>query len=162
MSARPAFANNPTRARTTFAPGFSSPWSHLMPATTTKPEPKTRARNRPRIDLATLKIEKNVPPPEGRNIIGKYNEYFSTLAPKDAIKCQPDEVSPIANALRKWIKDKKKDGELIVLSQKNCDDDLSIGRVWLWPKDESLDGTQHARAAKASAVGRRARAGGRA
>ncbi|MCA0214773.1 MAG: hypothetical protein LCH79_16540 [Proteobacteria bacterium] len=156
MSARPAFANNPTRARTTFAPGFSSPWSHLMPASTPF-QSKPRVRNRPRIDLTTLKIEKDVPPPEGRNIIGKYNDYFSQMAPKDAIKCKPDEVSPIANALRKWIKDKKKDGEFTVLSQKNCDDDLSIGRVWLWPKGESLDGTQHARAAKASAVARNAR-----
>lgn len=110
-----------------------SPFNHSA----SKPGPKPGGRNRPRIDISTLKVKKNVPLPVGRNIVGKYNSYFDKLVAKDAIECKPDEVSAVANALRKYLRESGKDKTLTIISQKNCDDDLSIGRVWLWPLEDA-------------------------
>jgi hypothetical protein len=46
------------------------------------------------------------------------------------------EASPIGQALRKYLKENKKDGELTVIVAQNREDDRARGGVWAWPKAE--------------------------
>lgn len=112
-----------TAAHTTFV-NNRSPWTGLK---------MTTEKYRPRVDPTGLTIERNVPLPVARTVRNKYEHLFGQMKPGECIKCKPEEVTPVANAMRKWIDDHKKRGELMVVSQRHISDGKGnyIGRVWL-------------------------------
>lgn len=117
----------------------TNPWASLypdgkapIPKPTTKatamPKVDKRADNpgfRPRIDIDTLTIE-DVPPPASRKVANKYDLFFAKLKVGQCVKCTPDQVGPIGNSMRSWLKRHKKPGS--VMAARVCDD--GFGRVW--------------------------------
>lgn len=164
MNARPAFADSSTRRPITQFAGDTNPWTkQAMPSATSslptspfsivgnRTTPKRNgpapgsSKYRPRVDLSTLKIEHGIPLPMHRKNEGKYADYFAKMQPKDCITCKTDEVTALANAMRKWLKDNNKVDTLAVISVKTIPEDPERGapadpehgRVWLWPKGEA-------------------------
>lgn len=89
---------------------------------------------RPRVDPNNLTIERNIPLPAARAVRNKYQQLFGRMEPGECIKCKPDEVTSVSNAMRKWIDDNNKRGQLMVVSQRYCKSgqgDEYVGRVWL-------------------------------
>lgn len=163
MSARPAFADLATsRPRTLFAGGINIFTGEPMPAaasaapkahdpfraagdyTAGKSGPKKGHKNMPRIDITTLKIRSDVPLPGARRILGKYAKFFDQLQPKQMIECKPDEVNPIDQALRKFLRERGLDKDLTVVRAQYLDEDPNKGGVWLWPKSEIEQATAKA------------------
>lgn len=102
-----------------------------------KPGPKPgTARNQPRIDVAKLKIRKGVPLPSARKVMNKYAPLFGEMKPKDMIECPSEDVNPIDQALRKYLRDTGKDKTFAVVRAQTLDGHTDVGGVWLWPKDE--------------------------
>lgn len=97
------------------------------------PAPGTLCRGR--VDMAALKIEKDVPLPTTVTT-SSYAELFSRMEPKDCITCKPGEVVSIANAMRKWLRDERKIDVLQVVSEKNSPKNPEFGHVWMWPKSD--------------------------
>lgn len=164
MSARPGFADLASRSLTTFVGGIN-PWTNkAMPprhqtahlgstpfATTSTPAAKKKSGPPPgtkysaRVDLTALKIEDNVPLPRHNPTEGKWAEFFADLKPKQAIKCKSELVQAVASAMRKFIKENKKEAEFTVIQQRTItadpgrgiEADDKHGRVWMWPKEEA-------------------------
>lgn len=85
--------------------------------------------------MAGLKIVKNLPLPVTLTT-SSYAQRFSKMEPKDAIECKPEEVVPVANAMRKWLKDNGKITEFQVVSEKHDPANSKVGHVWLWPMSD--------------------------
>lgn len=90
---------------------------------------------RGKVDMAALKIRKNVPLPTSVTT-SSYAERFSMMEPTDCIECKPHEVVSVANAMRKWINEQRKNDSLQVISEKNDPKNPEVGHVWLWPKGD--------------------------
>lgn len=67
---------------------------------------------------------------------GKYDLLFSKMKPGQCIKCEPDETQRLSNALRTWIKRRRKAHQFEVRSVARYTTDQR-GRVWLLPKDSA-------------------------
>lgn len=99
---------------------------------------KTSRRISHEIDPDHLIVEHNVPVPK-RTIAGvsKYAKVFAALRPGSCIKCMPDEVPVIANALRNSIESNQFAvlAGCTVASRRNCADGTGmVGRVWVKKK----------------------------
>ena len=68
---------------------------------------------------------------------GKYVAFFRQMKPGQCLKCDPKEVQRISGAMRKWIKEKGKDGQLMVKVVTTFPKD-GKGRVWMMAKDPLL------------------------
>lgn len=139
---------------TQFANG-RSPWPVVTTSATKKEpvavKPVEKRKYAKSIDTSALKLELDVPVPASRVIVGKYDKLFSKMPVRGSYQLPPDQVQSVANALRKWLKEHKKDGELMVVSIKQGDaKDPDKGRVWLWPRDEHAPSSASARAARAA------------
>lgn len=115
---------------TTFVNGIN-PWTQAKQPTRTTKMPKKPTTSTRRVDPATLEIADD-PLPSVRLITNKYWPIFGKMKVGQNIRCRPDEVQPVANALRKFVEMHKiahKGNPARVISQYNAPD--GIGRVWL-------------------------------
>lgn len=96
---------------------------------------KTRKRviNNSSIDPSLLQIT-NDPPPQKR-VMGqpKYDAIFKALKPGQRIACEPSESQPIAQALRKFLKDRELLAKFDVRSVQHYPKDQR-GGVWMITK----------------------------
>lgn len=158
MSARPAFSNLAAQSLTRFV-GDINPWTQKPMKLSTahlgnspfpppqrlsavkpdsKPGPKTGThRKSVPVDVAKLVIRKNIPLPEKRRVVGKYERLFSKLKPKDAVQCKPEQVNTVDQALRNYLKDTGQQDKYVVLRQQSSEENLNVGYVWLWPIEEA-------------------------
>lgn len=93
--------------------------------------PKKPTTSTRRVDPSELQIASD-PLPSVRLVTNKYWPIFSKLKVGQNIRCKPDEVQPIGQALRKYIEMHKvahKGKPVRVISQSNAPD--GIGRVWM-------------------------------
>lgn len=114
---------------TAFVNGIN-PWTQTKQPKAPKMPQKPTAETR-RIDPSKLQIASD-PLPSVRLVTNKYLTIFSKLKVGQNIQCEPDEVQPIAQALRKYIDLNKitaKGKPARVITQSNSPD--GIGRVWL-------------------------------
>lgn len=106
----------------------ASPFAGLV-----KPATKRQMSAMEHIDPDMLKVEHNVPPPDGRARKGasKYDDKFKAMKPGSCIRCEPKEVSALAMEMRKAIKSGKYPAmkDCTVVQRRRCDD--GHGRVWL-------------------------------
>lgn len=113
---------------TTFVNGIN-PWTQAkQPTKTTKMPKKPITR---RIDPSELEIASD-PLPSVRLVTNKYWPIFGKMKVGQNVRCKPDEVQPVSQALRKYIEMHKvahKGKPVRVISQSNAPD--GIGRVWL-------------------------------
>lgn len=141
VSQRPVAKDDAAPARSATRKAAASATAPTRTAPPVAPTPNKRSGPpkgmlcRGRVDMAALKIESGIPLPSNR-ISGSYAEKFSQMKPKDCITCKPEEVMPVCNSLRKWLKDTGKIEQFQIVSVKHCDDDQTRGRVWLWPKGD--------------------------
>ena len=116
---------------TTFANGIN-PWTQIKQPTEKQPmKKKAPIKTGNRIDATELEIASD-PLPTVRLVTNKYWPLFSKLKVGQNIRCQPSDVQPIAQALRKYIEAHKvteKGKPVRVITQSNAPD--GIGRVWL-------------------------------
>ena len=80
------------------------------------------------IDVNTLVIETTPLPTKRLFGAKKYQAIFSKLTPGQNIRCLPDQVGRISQALRKYIKDNELP-DVCVISETNGKD--GKGRVWM-------------------------------
>lgn len=91
-----------------------------------KPGRKTARTVARAVDPDTMTICDDPMPAHRASPGCKYDATFGALKPGQAIKCQPDDVNRIANALRKYV---EADATLVVRSIRDYGD--GQGRVWL-------------------------------
>lgn len=93
---------------------------------------KTRKRTHSSkaIDPELLKITND--PPPGKRVMGepKYDAIFKALKPGQRIACEPSESQPIAQALRKFLKDRELTSKFDVRSVQHYPKDQR-GGVWM-------------------------------
>lgn len=77
-------------------------------------------------DPEMMKVEHGTPLPKFRMVIGKYDALFSQLKAGSCILCEKDERDRVANAMRKFIKQKDMPNKVVAM---NCEDGHS--RVWM-------------------------------
>lgn len=88
-----------------------------------------KVSNKAIINPEDLEICDDPLPEERRYGDGKYDAKFSALKYGQALKCAPDSVGRISNALRSWLKKHNKKGQ--VKSCLHYDNKPNGGRVWL-------------------------------
>ena len=114
---------------TQFANGIN-PWTQAKQPTKKAPMP-TKKTTGNRIDPTELQIASD-PMPTARLVTNKYWAIFAALKVGQNIRCKPDDVQPIAQALRKYIDIHgitAKGKPVRVISQSAAPD--GIGRVWM-------------------------------
>ena len=85
------------------------------------------------VDPSKLEITSD-PLPAGRARANKYADLMAKLKPGQCIKCAPNHVGQVSNALRKHIIEKELPCQ--VRSTKNYGD--GMGRVWLMKNERKL------------------------
>lgn len=108
------------------------------PFKATKPASRNKVVRRSPIHIEDLEVC-NDPVPKKRDLgPGRYDSLFSTLQPGQCIKCEPEHAGAIGNALRNWLKRKKKKSLAVksVRVYAPCKDKL--GRVWLINADDKV------------------------
>lgn len=68
---------------------------------------------------------------------GKYDALFRSMKSGQCIKCEPQEIGRITNALRKWLQVNKRDDKFEVRSMARYHTDQR-GRVWMLAKEQQL------------------------
>lgn len=114
-----------TQPKTTFV-GGKSPFAKPAP----KRKPKPRKEND--VDLDQLQIVDEPYNPD-RRVVSKYEEFFSSIKPGQAIKCRSEDTVRVKNSLQKWLDLRGKTGWLFVRYKKTDASD-GMGRVWLLEK----------------------------
>lgn len=130
--------------------GGVSPWAGLQQQAP-KPEPQPKAMKKPapppalapikrktrtdtngsRVDPGDLVIA-NDPLPGARLVTNKYWPVFSKMQVGQNIRCKPDEVQAIGQALRKYIQVHNiKHGGVLCRSLTQTSHPDGVGRVWL-------------------------------
>lgn len=89
-----------------------------------------RKKTTTHIDASMLSVEHGTPIPEGRRMVGKYDDLFASMKSGSCVACEPAEMNSVANALRKFLERTKRTGK--VVSVKHCEDGKA--RVWLIQK----------------------------
>lgn len=95
------------------------------------PFPTVAKRRKEAIDPEMLKVEHNVPLPGHRSATaGKYHALFALMKAGSCIRCEPEEINQVANALRKQIQLKRYPALIgcVVRTAARCED--GAARVW--------------------------------
>lgn len=99
-------------------------------------KPRKRIHTNGAIDPGLLKITND--PPPGRRVMGehKYGAIFKALKPGQRIACEPNESQPVAQALRKYLKDNELNTKFDVRSVQHYPKDQR-GGVWMIARPEA-------------------------
>lgn len=72
--------------------------------------------------------------PEKRStIVSKYTSTFEKMKPGQRVKCPPDDVATVQNAMRKWLRNSKYAQTCVVRCMTRHPDD-GMGGVWMLQK----------------------------
>lgn len=110
------------------------------PFNTTKP--RTKSVQRSAIHVEDLEVADD-PLPKKRSLgPGRYDDLFASMKPGQCIKCEPEHTGAIGNALRSWLKRKRKKNLAVKAARHYppCKDKL--GRVWLVATPEPASAKQ--------------------
>jgi hypothetical protein len=105
-------------------------------------KPRAKSVQRSTIHVEDLEVADD-PPPQKRSMgPGRYDELFESMKPGQCIKCEPEHTGAISNALRNWIKRKRKKNLAVQAASHYpaCKDKL--GRVWLVAAPEPASAKQ--------------------
>ena len=94
-------------------------------------KPHTKGVRRSAIHVEALEVADD-PPPQKRSLgPGRYDELFASMKPGQCIKCEPEHTGAIGNALRHWIKHKRKKNLAVKTASHYPACKENLGRVWL-------------------------------
>ena len=94
-------------------------------------KPHTKGVRRSPIHIEDLEVADD-PPPQKRSLgPGRYDELFASMKPGQCIKCEPEHTGAIGNALRHWIKRKRKKNLAVKAASHYPGCKENLGRVWL-------------------------------
>lgn len=97
-------------------------------------KPRAKPVKMIKVDVANLQVTDDKPVLTRVKQGNKYQALFDSMKPGQCIKCQPEEVMTVSQALRKWILEYKDITKLRVKAVKQYPED-GLGRVWLLAKE---------------------------